>query len=129
MAVVVALLTNPKVLILEEVFANFDLNFEKKLMRFFNYLIDNKNMTIILISKDSDMLYKNTKHIILVGEENTICCGNTLKIYKDVDLLIQNNIEVPDIVMFTNKVIKNKNIKLGYHKDIRDLIKDVYKNV
>ena len=129
MAVVVALLTNPKVLILEEVFANFDLNFEKKLMRFFNYLIDNKNMTIILISKDSDMLYKNTKHVILLGKESVISCGNTDKIYRDVDLLIKNNIEVPDIVMFTNKVIKNKNIKLSYHKDIRDLIKDVYKNV
>ncbi len=129
MAVITALLSEPKVLILEEIFSNFDLKFEKKLMRFFNYLIDNKNMTIILISKDSDMLYKNTKHIILTSLENVICSGKTDKIYQDVDMLIQNNIEVPDIVMFTNKVIKNKNIKLSYHKDIRDLIKDVYKNV
>ncbi len=129
MAVIVALLSNPKVLILEEIFSNFDLKFEKKLMRFFNYLIDNKNMTIILISKDSEMLYKNTKHIILVGENKIIAEGNTGKIYQDVDLLVKNNIEVPDIVMFTRKVIENKNIKLSYHKDIRDLIKDVYKNV
>ena len=129
MAVITALLSNPKVLMLEEIFSNFDLKFEKKLMRFFNYLIDNKNMTIILISNDSDMLYKNTKHIILVSKYGVISEGKTDKIYKKVDLLTKYNIEVPDIVMFTKKVRDKKNIKLTYHKDIRDLIKDVYKNV
>ena len=129
MAVITALLSNPKVLILEEIFSNFDLKFEKKLMRFFNYLIDNKNMTIILISNDSDMLYKNTKHIILVSKYCVVGEGKTDKIYKKVDLLTKYNIEVPDIVMFTKKVRDKKNIKLTYHKDIRDLIKDVYKNV
>ena len=38
----------------------------------------------------------------------------------------QNNtydIDIPDLVRFTN-LAKKKKVRLGYHKDIRDLIKD-----
>lgn len=129
MGVVVSLLTNPKVLILDEIFSNFDLKFEKKLMRLFNYLIDNKNMTIILLSNDSEMLYRNTKHIILLNSEGSAVEGKSSKIYKDIELLNSLEIEVPDIVLFTHTVRERTDVKLGYFTDIRDLIKDVYKNV
>ena len=82
MGVIVSLLTNPKVLILDEIFSNFDLKFEKKLMRLFNYLIDNENMTIILLSNDSEMLYRNTKHIVLLGKDGSALDGKSSKIYR-----------------------------------------------
>ena len=98
-------------------------------MRLFNYLIDNENMTIILLSNDSEMLYRNTKHIVLLGKDGSALDGKSSKIYRDIELLNSNGVEVPDIVLFTYKVREKTDIKLGYHVDIRDLIKDVYKNV
>lgn len=127
--IIVSLLSNPKVLVLEEMFSNLDLNFEKKLIRFLNYLIDNEEMTIVLISKDSECLYRHTKHVALIKDNKTLVEGNTSTVYKKVKLLESNGFEVPDIVLFTYKANKQKKVKLSYHKDIRDLIKDVYKNV
>ncbi len=127
--VIVSLLSRPKVVVLEEVFSNFDLKFEKKLMRFFNYLIDNENITIVLISRDAEMLYKNSKHVVLIKNGEVLSEGESVDVYKNVELLLDNDFEVPEIVLFTYKVQKQKNINLSYHKDIRDLIKDVYKNV
>ena len=39
-----------------------------------------------------------------------------------------SGLDVPYLVDFTNKA-KSKKVKLSYHKDILDLIKDVYKHV
>ena len=52
-----------------------------------------------------------------------------VKAVRFIELLNSNGVEVPDIVLFTYKVREKTDIKLGYHVDIRDLIKDVYKNV
>ena len=51
------------------------------------------------------------------------------EIMKQVELIKENLIEIPDIVDFTYKAINNKKIKIDYHKDVRDIIKDIYKHV
>ena len=42
--------------------------------------------------------------------------------------LEKNNIEVPEIVQITY-LAKKKDVRIDYHKDIRDIIKDIYKHV
>ena len=54
--------------------------------------------------------------------------GTTADIYQNINLLKDNKIEIPDLVRFT-MLAKNKKVKLSYHRDILDLIKDVYKHV
>ena len=49
-------------------------------------------------------------------------------VFNDNEFLNNNNIELPDLVSFSNKA-RNYNIKLKNYKDIKDLIKEVYKNV
>ena len=39
------------------------------------------------------------------------------------------NVNIPEIVRFVELVRSNKKINLDFSNDIRDLIKDVYKNV
>ena len=41
---------------------------------------------------------------------------------------VQHDIELPYLISFT-KLARDKKVKLSYHRDIRDLIKDVYKHV
>lgn len=127
--VAIALLSNPDVILLDEPFLDLDIKNEKKIVMLLNKLKDNYNKTIIIASNDSDMLYKYTKKMIFLKANKVFIEGSTKKEYQKVDFLIKNKIEVPDIVMFTYKVHKQKNIKIDYHTDIRDIIKDIYKHV
>ena len=45
------------------------------------------------------------------------------------DFLKKNRINITKIVEFTYLAKKKKNIKIDYHKDVRDIIKDIYKHV
>ena len=54
---------------------------------------------------------------------------NTNDFFKDIDYLKENKIDVPDSVEFIYLVEKKKEIKLTYYKDVRDILKDIYKHV
>ena len=53
----------------------------------------------------------------------------TLDAYKEVDYLKRHKIDIPEIIEITHLAKKNKNIKIDYFKDVRDIIKDIYKHV
>ena len=72
--------------------------------------------------------YAAYKHLIIIKNTRVIAADETTKIYQDVDFLTYNEINIPDLVRFTY-LAKKKKVKLSYHRDIRDLIKDVYKHV
>ena len=40
-----------------------------------------------------------------------------------------NKFSIPEIIEFTYLAKKKKSVKIDYHKDIRDIIKDIYKHV
>ena len=71
---------------------------------------------------------KDTKYLLVIGTK--IISGNTSDIFENnKELLEKNDIDIPYTIRFTDLVLKVKNIKLNYNKDIRDLIKDIYKKV
>ena len=84
--------------------------------------------TIIIASNNSNLLYELTDDLIIIKKARVVAADETVKIYQDVDFLKYNDIEIPDLVKFTY-LAKKKKVKLSYHRDIRDLIKDVYKHV
>ena len=99
-----------------------------KIVIIIKLLKDRYKKTIIIASNDSDLLYELTDDLIIIKKNRIIAADETTKIYQDVDFLTYNEIEVPNLVRFTY-LAKRKKVKLSYHKDIRDLIKDVYKHV
>ena len=66
--------------------------------------------------------------IIILEKGHLLAFGNVLEIYQDIPFLIENELEIPDLVRFT-MLARKKKIKLSFHRDVRDLIKDVYKHV
>ena len=126
--IAINLLYNPKVIIFDEPFVELDYNNKKKLIKLIKLLKDRYKKTIIIASNDSDLLYELTDDLIIIKKNRIIAADETTKIYQDVDFLTYNEIEVPNLVRFTY-LAKRKKVKLSYHKDIRDLIKDVYKHV
>lgn len=125
--IILGLIKNPSMLIIKEPFKNIDMNNIKKILRIFNKLMEDYQKGIIFISNDIEMLYKYTENIIICN--NKIIYGETNKLLQDVDLLKENNIKIPEIVEITYLANLNKKAKLNYHKDIRDIIKDIYKHV
>ncbi len=124
----IALLSNPEVLIFEEPFNKLDLKNEKKLILLLRKIKEKYDKTIIFISSNSNLLYKYTDYLI-VYDDKLLREGKTSTILEDVEFLKRNSLSVPEIVEFTYLAKKKYNVKIDYHSDIRDIIKDIYKHV
>lgn len=124
----ISLLSNPDIIILDDLFKYFDKVNEKKLMMLLEKIRDQYNKTIILINDDSEILYKYTKYLV-IKKNNLFIEGDTNKLFQRVDFLHKNNIKVPEIIELTHLIKKKKKVKLEYHKDVRDILKDIYKHV
>ena len=123
-----ALICNPKVLILDEPFANLDYSNKKKIISLIKLLKERYNKTIIISSNDTNMLFELTDNIIILANDTAIVNGPSKEILSIPELLNKYDINMPDIIKFSYLANK-KGAKLHYHSDIRDLIKDVYKHV
>lgn len=126
--VALSLITNPDIIIIENLYQHFDKKLTKKINILLQKIKDQYQKTIILIDRDSNNLYQYTNRIIFYKKDNQILDQKTEDFYQDRNFLKKNKIEIPEIVEITN-LAKKKNIKLDYHKDIRDIIKDIYKHV
>ena len=83
----------------------------------------------MMTSNNSEKLYKYTEQMIFIKNKKILLSGKTEEVYLRVNFLTKNNFEIPDIIRFTYKAKKDKKAKIGYHKDVRDIIKDIYKHV
>ena len=101
---------------------------EKEIYSLYKMMIEKYHKTIIFISDDTTMLYKYTDNIIITKNDKVVLEDETINAFQKVNTLEKNNIEVPEIVLITY-LAKKKDVKIDYHKDIRDIIKDIYKHV
>lgn len=125
----ITLIPNPTIIILEDFFNGLDLKTEKKITLLLRKIRDNYKKTIIIADDNSDILYKYTDNMIFIKNNKIFFEGNTKEVYTHVDYLKRNKFIIPDIVLFTSIAKKKKDVKIDYHDDIRDIIKDIYKHV
>ena len=83
---------------------------------------------VVVSSNDTDVLYELTDEIILLNGNSVYKYGSSDKIFTLTELMKEKVIPMPKITKVTY-LAKNKKIKLSYHKDVRDIIKDIYKHV
>ncbi len=124
-----ALLSNPELLILIEPFKVLDKDNEKKLIMLLERINERYNKTIVIVDNNINNIYKYTNNLIIFKNNKIVKEGKTFDILTNVDYLKKNKIDIPDIVEITYLALKNKKVKIDYHKDIRDIIKDIYKHV
>lgn len=125
-----SLLSNPNIIILDKFFDCFDLKYRKKTIDLLNQLVDKYKKVIIICSNNSEFIYKYTKNLICFSNDKLLMQGDTNTLFEENTLKLMNNsINIPKTILFTHLVLEKKSIKLNYNKDIRDLIKDIYKKV
>lgn len=127
--IAISLLSNPEVIIITEQFSKLDLKNQKKIYQLLLRLKEQYHKVIIVLSNNANILYKYCTKGIIIKNEKVISSGNIKDVYCKVDTLKRNKINIPKIVEFTYKAQKQKKVKIDYHKDIRDIIKDIYKHV
>lgn len=123
---VLALIYNPNVIVIDEPYLYLDFNHKKIISNVIHILKSKYKKTIIIGSGDSNIIYSLCELSLFINGDNQLY-GITKTIFNENDLK-KFNIDVPNLVKFTDLVNK-KGIKIGYFQDIRDLIKDVYRNV
>ncbi len=124
-----ALFSNPEILVLEEPFKSLDKYNEKMLSMLLQRLKEQLGKTIIIVSSNSNILYKYTTEMLFLKNDQIFLTGPTDSTYLRVDYLKRNKFEIPDSIEFTYLAKKKKEVKIDYHKDVRDVIKDIYKHI
>lgn len=125
-----ALLSNPDIIIFDCFFEVFDIKLRKKISNLLSQLVERYKKVVILCSNQGEFIYKYTNYSIVIKDGKKLIDGKTEEVFtNNVRLLIDNGFDVPEIIMFSYKANLIKNAKLNYHKDCRDLIKDIYKKV
>lgn len=125
----ISLLSNPEIIIIDEIFKFLDKQHEKQVIILLQRLKEQFKKTIIISSSDSNRLYQYTTEMLFIKNNEILLSGKTNELYLRVDYLKKNRFEIPDIVEFTYIAKKKKEVKIDYHKDVRDIIKDIYKHI
>lgn len=123
-----AISINPRVLILYEPFFGLDREDCDVLLKIIRIMRHRYGKTIIVFSKDTDLLYKLCDNVILFNSE-VIMTGDKDIIFSDDDLMKKAGLRLPTNVSFSKLVRKKKNVDIGYRCDFDDLIKDIYRFV
>lgn len=124
-----SLLSNPEIVVLTNQLSKLDLLNQKKIFLVLTKLKEQYHKIIVIIDKNANILYKYCTKAIIIKNGNIIASGDIKDVYCKVEMLKKSKIDIPQIVEFTHKAKKTKKVKIDYHKDIRDIIKDIYKHV
>ncbi|MDD2203007.1 MAG: ATP-binding cassette domain-containing protein [Bacilli bacterium] len=128
-AIASVMVFNPKVLVLDEPTVGLDYKSQKKLLHLLKKLRNRYKKTVIIVSHDVDMLNLIADDIIVMDKGKVVASGTKREVFKNTSLFEKYGLNLPKIVEFIGKVRKEKGIKLGNHTDVKDLIKDIYRNV
>ena len=124
-AIASVLISNPKLLIMDEPTIGLDNKSKKRLIKLLRNLKTRYNKTIIIVTHDVDMLYEIVDNIVVLNKGKVIKEGNKYEVFKDVSFLDKNNTPVPNVIRFERLIYDKLGIDLGYLGGINDLVRHI----
>lgn len=122
-----SLLSNPEIIVFEEMTHNLSFDMERGLYLLINRLKEELAKIIVIITKDSNIAYTKSDYAYVIAKKR-ILEGKSKELFENVKELNKNNIKLPKAVELANKIIDRK-INITYHRDTRDMLKDIYKHI
>lgn len=129
LSLAVVLSLNPKLIIIDEPIIYLDNKRQEYLIKLLKKLKNSYKKTIILLSSNLDFVSRVTDNYILLKNGKLISSGTNKELLKASDKIKKASIEISKIIDFVNIVKKKKNIDLDVTFDIKELMKDIYRNV
>ena len=124
----VVLSLNPKLIIIDEPTIYLDNKREEFIIKIIKKLKNNYKKTIIIFSSDIEFVSKITDNYLLLKHGKKISDGTNKELLLNSDKVKRAGVEIPQIVDFINTVKKKKDINLELTYDIKELMKDIYRN-
>ncbi len=128
-AIASVLISNPKLLIMDEPTIGLDNKSKKRLMKLLVNLKKKYLKTIIIVTHDVDMLYEIVDNVVVLNDGKLVKVGNKLEVFSDVALLEKNNTPVPSIIKFERIVFDKTGIDLGYNQNMNSLVRKVVETI
>lgn len=128
-AIASVLISNPKLLIMDEPTIGLDNKSKKSLIKLLKNLKTRHMKTIIIVTHDVDMLYEIADNVVILNNGNLIKEGTKEAVFSDVEFLDKNNTPVPSIVRFERIVYDKLNIDLGLVYNVNDLVRSISKSI
>ena len=129
LSIALVLSTNPKIIILDEPTIGLDPSEKKRLIKLLKKINREYHKLIIVASNDIEFIYELGNNMIIMNKGKIIKKGKTLEIVKDITVFKENGIEIPKIIEFIELVKEKKHIRLESTNEIKELMKDIYRNV
>lgn len=126
-AIASVLISNPKVLIMDEPTIGLDNNSKKRLMVLLKKLKTMYSKTIIIVTHDVDMLYEIVDNVVVLNNGKLVKEGDKLSVFSDVKLLDENNTPVPNVVRMEKIIYDKIGIDLGYQPNMNALVRAIAK--
>lgn len=127
LSLAIALICNPKVVILDEPIFGMDPFEQKKLIRLVRMLKMRYHKIVIIISNDLDFMLPVVDQILVMEDGKVKMNQAKYQVLKATRKLKNMGIQVPRMIEFSDIVLKKKKIKIGYRDHMNDLIKDIYR--
>lgn len=124
-AIASVLISNPKVLILDEPTIGLDDKSKKRLMKLLKNLKVRYNKTIVIVTHDVDMLYDIVDNIVVLDKGKIISEGNKVNVFSNVEYLNKHNTPIPNIVRFEKKIYDKYGLDMGYIPNMNALIRKI----
>ena len=120
---------NPKILLLDEPTYGLDNKDKEWFIKLIRMMKLRYGKTIVIATKDTEIIHRIADNVILMKDGEVIKTGDKYDVLTDEKLLTDCRLFIPNVIKFSNMVLKKKNINLGFRDDINDLVKDIYRFV
>lgn len=125
-AIASVLAVNPKVIVLDEPTVGLDYISQESFLKMLKILKNRYHKTIIIITKDTDMIHKIADYLFVFYKGKLALEGTKYEVFLN-EKFSKLGLPYPKVIDFSNRVLKQKGIKIGYRDDINDLLKDIYR--
>lgn len=129
LSIAVVLSLNPKLIIIDDPLAYLDNKREEYLIKLLKKLKNSYHKTIIIFTSDIEFSSKLADNYLLLKNGKVSSFGVNKDLLVSSDKIKKVGVEIPKIVDFITTVKKKKNIDLEPTFDIKELMKDIYRNV
>lgn len=123
------LILNPKVIIIDNPSVGLDNDRCDKLVKLIKKLSTKYKKTVIVFSSDMDFLLRVMDNYLLLKNGKVFLEGNRKNLIRDINKFKSANVGSFRIIDFISTVNKKYNVNLEYTLDIKELMKDIYRNV
>lgn len=129
LALAIVLSLNPKLIIIDNPSNNLDNRNKEYLIKLLKKIKTRYNKTIILLTNDIEFAIKASDNYVMLKNGKIISNDKIKELLNNISKIKTIKIEIPKIIEFINTVNKKKDINLEPTFDIKELMKDIYRNV